>query len=227
MLYLGLVAGVVAGNLAAHAAHIDAFRVYVATLILIVPTIAGTRVLFVAVHWPLYRSNLRRIFNTREGGLLMYGGLPVMLLLSVPLLAALRLELGAFWDVATFTILVGMIFTRLGCLLNGCCAGRPSASWLGIYLPNEKGEWKRRIPTQVLEAIWAAVILMVAVVIWGRMPFAGALFLFVSASYAGGRFVMEFARERAPRARSFTLGHAISLVTLILSVSALAVSWRQ
>ncbi len=35
MLYVGLVAGVVAGNVAAHVVGIDAFRAYVATLVLI------------------------------------------------------------------------------------------------------------------------------------------------------------------------------------------------
>src|SRR5258708_25676526 len=125
MLYLGLVAGVVAGNVAAHAARIDAFRTYVATLILLIPALIGARLLYVASHWQIYRQDLRRIWDRNQGGNIMYGGLAAALLLSVPLLRGLRLSLGAFWDVASFTILTGMIFTRVGCLMNGCCAGRP------------------------------------------------------------------------------------------------------
>ncbi len=123
MLYFGLVAGVVAGNAAAHAARIDAFRAFVATLVLIVPALIGARLFYATTHWRLYRQSPRRIWNRRDGGATMYGGLPIALLLSVPLLAALRLPFGAFWDVAAFTILVGMIFVRIGCLMNGCCAG--------------------------------------------------------------------------------------------------------
>lgn len=120
MLYIGLVAGVVAGNVAAHAAGIDAFRAFVATLVLIVPALIGARLFYVASHWQLYRQSLWRICDRSGGGFAMYGGLPVVLLLSVPVLGALRLDFGAFWDVAAFTILVGMIFVRIGCLMNGC-----------------------------------------------------------------------------------------------------------
>jgi phosphatidylglycerol:prolipoprotein diacylglycerol transferase len=147
MLYLGLVFGVVAGNVAAHVADINAFRTYIATLLLIVPALLGARLLYVAANWHAYRTDLGRIWDTSQGGYIVYGGLPAVLLTSVPLLAALRLNFGAFWDVAAFTILTGMMFTRIGCLMNGCCAGRPSRTRLGVYLPNSRGIWERRIPT--------------------------------------------------------------------------------
>jgi len=122
MLYLGLVAGVVAGNAAAHAAGVNAFRVFLATLILMVPALIGARLLYVAANWIHYRKKPPQIWDRNKGGMAMFGGLLLALPLSVPLLRVLRLSLGAFWDVATFTILVGMIITRGGCLMNGCCA---------------------------------------------------------------------------------------------------------
>ena len=63
MLYFGLVAGVIAGNRFAHAIGIDAFRVFVATFALIVPTLFGARLLFVATRWSRYRHDLRRIWK--------------------------------------------------------------------------------------------------------------------------------------------------------------------
>jgi prolipoprotein diacylglyceryltransferase len=157
----------------------------------------------------------------------MYGGLAVVLPLSVPLLAALQLPLGAFWDVATFTILVGMIFTRVGCLLNGCCAGRPSRTWVSMYLPNHTGVWERRIPTQCLEAGWAGVLLVAAITVWRWLPFPGALFLLVSAGYASGRLVLESMREPQRRATRFTIDHAISAVLVMLSLAALTAYWPK
>jgi phosphatidylglycerol:prolipoprotein diacylglycerol transferase len=227
MLYLGLVTGVVAGNIAAHAAGIDAFRAYLATIILIVPALIGARLWYVASQWKIYRRAPRRIWNRREGGYIMYGGLPAALLLSIPLLRGLRLSFGAFWDVATFTILIGMIFARVGCLMNGCCAGKPSRTWFSLYLPNHQGVWGRRIPTQCLEAAWAAVLLLSGIVVWPRLPLPGALFLLVALGYASGRFGMEFLREREPEAGRFTLSHVISLVTVVLSISTLTIYWRQ
>jgi phosphatidylglycerol---prolipoprotein diacylglyceryl transferase len=225
MLYLGLVFGVMAGNIAAHKAGVNAFRAYIATMILIIPALAGARLLFVAVHWNVYRNDLARIWNRREGGYVMYGGLPLMLVLSIPLLRALRLNFGAFWDVSSFTILVGMMFTRIGCLLNGCCCGRPSDSWISLPLPDTGGVWERRLPTQVFEAFSAALLLVCAIFIWPSRPFAGAVFLVVVLGYSGVRFFTEFARERRPGAGVFRIAHAVSCVAFVSSAAALLLYW--
>src|SRR5262249_20751094 len=94
MLYVGLVFGVVAGDIAAHAAGIDPLRSYIATIILIVPALAGARLLYVAVNWRAYRHNLSRIWDRRQGGYVMYGGLVAVLVSSIPLLRALGLNFG-------------------------------------------------------------------------------------------------------------------------------------
>ena len=227
MLYLGLVAGIIAGNMAAHAAGVDPLRVYIATLLLVIVALAGARLQFVIINWQLYRGSGRRVWNSRDRGVSMYGGLPLALAASIPLLYALRLNFGAFWDVAIFTILVGMIFTRVGCVLNGCCAGRPTETWFSLYLPNLRGVWQNRFPTQFLEAICATVLLILALAIRQRVPFPGALFLLVAGGYAAARFLMEFMRERNPGASGLSWNHRISLVTLISSVSVLAILWRK
>ena len=227
MLYIGFVAGVVAGNVAAHAAGVDAFRVYVASLLLIPAGLLGARLFYVATHWPLYRENPRRVWSGNAGGAAQYGGFLVAVPLSLPLVAALRLDLGTFWDVAVFSILVVMIFGRIGCLLHGCCAGRPSKSWISIHLPNRLGVWERRIPTQCLEALWAAVLLFSAAAVWRWLPFPGALFLLVTAGYAAGRLVLESTREPRPGASAFTIHHGISVVMMVLSLTALSVRWPK
>lgn len=227
MLYLGLVAGMVAGDIAAHVAGIDPFRTYVALIILSVPALLGSRLLYVFLHWPVYRENPRRIWSRSEPGGAQYGGLPLILPISVLLLAVLHLPLGAFWDVAAFTIMITMIFGRVGCLLHGCCAGRPSQSWLAIYLPGRLGGPEKRVPTQLLEAAWAAVILVGAMVVWRRLPFPGALFLAVTASYASGRLILESLREREPAARPFNVFHGVSLGLVVLCLAMLAVRWPK
>jgi phosphatidylglycerol:prolipoprotein diacylglycerol transferase len=120
-----------------------------------------------------------------------------------------------------------MFFTRVGCLLNGCCAGRPSTTWLGLYLPNRGGIWERRIPTQIFESLWAGILLFCAVLMRRSAPFPGAVFLLVSLGYATGRLLMEFARERPQKAHGFSIAHVISLVITLASVSTLAIYWRR
>jgi prolipoprotein diacylglyceryltransferase len=227
MLYLGLVTGVLAGNAAAHSAGIDAFRVVVATMVLLVPALVGARLFYVATHWQLYRGNPRRIWDRSEGGAAQYGGIAVALPLSAPLVHALHLSWGEFWDAAVFTILAGMILVRIGCLLNGCCAGRLSESWLGVSLPDVRGVWARRIPTQLLEAGWAAVLLVFAIPFRERLPFPGALFWIVAAGYGAGRLVLESTREAGPADRRFTVHHAISAALILLSLAVLASHWPK
>lgn len=223
MQYLGLCAGVVAGNAAARAVGIDPFGTFVATCILMVPALGGSRLLYIASHWPAYRDNPSRIWNTSEGGAAQYGGILLAVPLSVPLLSALRIPFAEFWDVSMITIMVGMFFTRFGCLLNGCCAGRPSSSWLSMHLPDHTGVWERRIPTQLLEAGWAAILLASAVAIWPSLPFPGAVFLFVTGGYAAGRLLMESTRVKKRPGQSFTIHHVISLLIIALCLGALTI----
>jgi phosphatidylglycerol:prolipoprotein diacylglycerol transferase len=228
MLYIGLNLGVVAGNLAAHAAGIDAFHVFAATIVLVVPALIGTRLLFVLSHWHFYRQNPGQAFSRNQGGARQYGGFALMLPLSVPLLRALHLPFGAFWDCATFTILVTMIVGRVGCLMQGCCAGRPFTGWCGVRLPNHLGVWQRRIPTQFLEAAWAAVLLIGGVTVWRKLPFPGAFFLLATAAYGGARAVMESWREQTSgAANKLTVYQSVSVAMTVLALAALLVRWPK
>jgi phosphatidylglycerol---prolipoprotein diacylglyceryl transferase len=227
MLYTGLVAGIAAGNVAGHALGIDAFRVWAATCILTVPSLIGARLFHVAMHWRSYRGNVRAIWDRREGGAAQYGGFAIVIPCSVPLLAALRVPLGEFWDAATFTILAAMFFARIGCLLNGCCAGLPSTSWLSMNLPNRAKVWEKRIPTQILEAGMAALLFFAAIFLLPFRPFAGALFLVMTALYCGGRLALESTRESFRGRRGVKTYAYLSFVLILFSLTILAVRWPR
>jgi prolipoprotein diacylglyceryltransferase len=189
--------GAVAGTCAAAAAAPDRLggRVAVATVLLLVPALVGSRLLYVATHLDAYRGRWELAFSRSAGGGAMYGGLLLALPVSVPLLRVLEVPFGAYWDAALFTLLVGMIFTRVGCLLNGCCRGT------------------RKIPTSMLEAALAGVLLVGAFALNGELPFVGALFLGALAGYATGRFVLDF--TRAERVRRLTVAQTTSICAVL------------
>jgi phosphatidylglycerol:prolipoprotein diacylglycerol transferase len=195
MLYLGLVAGVYAGYGAAASMSIDPDRATAGVLILIVPALVGARLWFVATHWSVFRRDPRRIWRRGDGGAALVGGLVLAVAISPALLAALGLPFGAFLDAATFTMLVGMVFTRVGCLLNGCCGGRPSEGRLALRLPDHHGRWMRRHPVQILELLAAVALLAVALAVAADPPFAGAVFVCVVAGYGFTRAVLNPLRE--------------------------------
>ena len=224
-LYVGMVLGLIAGNYAANVSSLNSVRVFVATLLLIVVALVGARLLFVATHWQRYRREPSRIWRRPEGGAAMQGGLLLAVALSAPVLAAIGLPFGAFWDVATFTIVIGLIFARLGCLLHGCCGGRPTQGRLALCLPNQRGVWRRRIPTQLLEAGGGVLILLGAIALWDQRPFPGAVFLSAVTVYACGRFALEPLREHRDQLGRLDLQQALAAAFGTLALAGLLIAW--
>jgi phosphatidylglycerol:prolipoprotein diacylglycerol transferase len=193
MLYVGLTLGLVLGNLEANLRGLDGTRVYFATVLLVVPALAGARLAYVVGHWDSFRPEVAMVWRRSVGGHAMYGGL-LAVAVSVPLLGALDMPFWAFWDVATFTILVGMAFTRVGCLLQGCCAGRATTGAFGLMIRRQDGVAVKRIPTQLLEAGLGAALLGGVAAIPAEAP-VGVVFLAALAGYAAGRLLLQGTRE--------------------------------
>jgi phosphatidylglycerol---prolipoprotein diacylglyceryl transferase len=209
MLYLGLLAGTYSAYAAGRAGGMSGERFMTAILALLVPAVLGARLAFVASRWPAYRMQPRRILLPGgEGGAVAYGALACVPV-SVPLLLALGLPFASFWDAGAFGFLAAIVCLRIGCFLNGCCRGLVAG----------------RIPTQLLEAGWAALLLVGAILAADRMPFAGALFVATLAAYAAGRFVIDFGRD-APRKLGgrLTSAQAWSAGFVLLTVAFLTVT---
>jgi phosphatidylglycerol:prolipoprotein diacylglycerol transferase len=225
MLYLGMVFGVIGGTYTAALHGLDPMPVYGAMLLLLLPALVGARLLFIASHWEVYHLEPSRIWRRSEGGAALYGGLVASFVLSLPLLGLLGVSVAAFWDAAAVAMLIGMVPTKFGCLLNGCCAGRLTDGALALYLPNEQGIWCRRLPAQPLEAGLAVLLLIVSFAAWKRFPFDGVLFLTALAGYGLGRWWLESTRETIDRVGSISLHRAISAVLVVLSMAGLGLMW--
>jgi phosphatidylglycerol---prolipoprotein diacylglyceryl transferase len=225
MLGLGVILGMFAQQWAATRMGLDAARITFATLVLLAPALWGARLLYVCARWSEFRRTPRRIWRSSEGGAAMYGGLIVAVPLSAPLLNVLGVPFGGFWDTASYTMLVGLIVTRVGCFLNGCCAGIPTDRWFGIYLANDRGVWCRRIPAQILDAAWGILVLAGAFALEG-LAFRGALFLYTVAAYAAGRIFLESTREEQDRVFGLSLYRALSLGFVAATLIIFFVAWR-
>ena len=225
MLYLGLVLGLFAQHYAANRIQLNPTRTIITTLILLVPTLVGARLLFVLAHWSVFRREPHRIWRTAEGGLAMYGGLLLAVLLSIPLLSILGMPWGAFWDVASFTILIAIIVTRVGCFLNGCCGGRPTSGPFAFHLPDQHGVWRRRIPIQLLESAWALIVLIGAIEILALLPKPGTLFLYTLGAYGAGRIVLESKRQEQDFVFGLALNQIFLTASMIFSVMGLTITY--
>ncbi len=217
MLYLGCVAGFYAGAQMARAAGMPEIRWILAATALLAVALAGARLLYLRAHpGPMWHRD--------AGGAALYGGLLASLFVSIPVLDAARLPFWRFWDAASITMLTGLIFTRVGCARNGCCAGRPTGGPLGFLLPDHRGEVWRRYPAQLLEAAWGGVVLAAVVLLSRPSSPGGVLFAQVRAGYGAGRFVLEQLREES-RVRRFNTALSAALA-LGGAAAAMLWSWR-
>lgn len=221
LLCVGAIAGIAAGTYAGTLRGLDAGRTLAALLALVLPAVAGSRLLFVAANWGRFRNDFGRVWRIAEGGASLYGGLILMFLVSGPLLGALLLPFGSFWDAVIITLLTGMVFTRVGCLLNGCCAGRPAHGPLSLCLPDHHGVWRRRMPTQILEGGLGGLLLIASIALWDRLPFPGAVALADVAAYSVGRWFLDSTREEASidRIGSVNVNRAIAVGLVLFAAS--------
>jgi prolipoprotein diacylglyceryl transferase len=223
MLFVGIVCGVITATVVAEGRGLPADRVYVGLIALVAPAVVGARLLFVACHWRTYRHDLGRVFRRSDSGAALFGGFVLALVVSVPLLRMLRLPFAEFWDMGAVVLMVGMACTKVGCHLNGCCAGRPTAGLLGMRLRNARGVVARRVPAQLLEGALAAALLAITLPLSARLGFGGALVLTASLGYGVGRYALEGIREDPMRVSGVRVSRAIAASLAVVAALLLTV----
>ena len=86
--------------------------------------IAGARIYYVVFSWDMYRDNLLDIFNLREGGLAIYGGV-IGAVIAVFIMARVkRLSPFQIFDTVALAILNGQMLGRWGPVCHEASAGR-------------------------------------------------------------------------------------------------------
>jgi len=146
----------------------------------------------------------------RTGGvtapkLVLYHHTIAILLVTAAGLAAAGEPILLYLDATALGLGLAVAGGRLGCLLVGCCHGRPCTlgvrygehhRWEG-FTPYLVGE--RLFPIQLVESVWlAAVVAVGAILVLGGAP-AGATLTWYLMAYAAGRAAFEGLRGDPPR----------------------------
>jgi len=143
----------------------------------------------------------------------------------------LKLSLGRVLDLgAALPVPLGVTILRLGCIAAGCCYGKLTDSWLGIYLPDHDGYWALRYPTQLMSVV---ANFLIFITLWllerhllrraNHPPnwyFDGFLSLLFVVLYSLKRIVIGVLRENgAPLLGPFTWLELIAIGSLVISVA--------
>jgi phosphatidylglycerol:prolipoprotein diacylglycerol transferase len=204
---------------------------------IIISALVGAKLLLFVVDFRRYTSQPRDLMELLRSGGVFYGGLIAAVVVALLYLRRHRLPLWTTTDVFAPGIALGHIIGRLGCLMAGCCFGRPtSVPWaitfrdaaamanvgtpLGVPLH----------PTQLYEAGAEALILAFLLAFERRgRPFPGRTFWSYMLLYGISRFVIEFYRgdSRGMVFDVLSTSQFVSVILVPLAIVMLVVLGRR
>ena len=205
---IGMLAGIL---LAAHQAKVAGqnpdiiwdFAIYA-----IVFSIVGARLYYVAFEWDMYKDDLLSIFNTRQGGLAIYGGV-IAAFLTLFIYAKLKKQ-NPFWimDACVPGLILGQAIGRWGNFTNREVFGEYTDNLFAMRLPIEAvrardisenvashivegTNYIQVHPTFLYESLWNVGTLVFLLLYRRHKKFEGELALYYLAGYGLGRAWIE------------------------------------
>lgn len=150
----------------------------------------GARLFNFAVNPDAYGRSLQ-IYSLQLTGLSLYGGILGAFSAFLVWTAVFRLNPRPLLDALTAPAAAAFALARVGCFLNGCCAGKATNSFLGVVFPTKQGGeqftgiltllGKTNVavyPTQLFEMSLALIGLIPVMWLYFRKkPRAGTVFL--------------------------------------------------
>lgn len=172
--------------------------------------ILGARIYYVIFAWDYYKDDLLSIFNIRQGGLAIYGGIIGACIAVVIYSRKKKQSFGLLMDTASMSIVFGQIMGRWGNFFNREAFGDYTNNLFAMQLPvsavraNEITQkmWDHVVtvngveyiqvhPTFLYESLWNVGVLLFLFWFRKRKKFNGEVFLMYLIGYGLGRIWIE------------------------------------
>lgn len=196
-------------------------------IIIVVGSIIGSRLFHIFIEAPgYYWEKPIRVFYFWQGGFVSLGAFTISILGCIIYLKFRKLDVARYLDIAALVTPVIIFFVRVGCLLNGCCYGKPTDFFIHLTFTNPAStayQYYPNVPlhaTELYNMINGAIMFGVLYLVYKRRQFfgqVGAVFLIY---YAATRFFVEFLRGDVDRGVYF--GGAISTGQIVMVISLIA-----
>ena len=122
---------------------------------LIIFGILGARLLYILQNLNFYLDYPAQIFMLHKGGLSFYGGFILALIFAVVFFKREHLPALKTLDLLCPYLALAQGIGRIGCLLNGCCYGKPTDSILALCFPEE---FIGRYPVQIYSSLYLLLL---------------------------------------------------------------------
>jgi phosphatidylglycerol:prolipoprotein diacylglycerol transferase len=181
---------------------IDGNKVMDLGIYLIIAALVGAKVMLIVVDFKYFIANPREIFSLIRAGGVFYGGLLGALITAIVLVRRHGFRIWTTADLFAPGIALGHVIGRLGCLVAGCCYGRPTDVPWAITFTNPEAAANVGTPlgiplhpTQLYDAGAELAILILLLVTERRgRTFEGRTFWLYMLLYGISRFIIEFFR---------------------------------
>jgi phosphatidylglycerol:prolipoprotein diacylglycerol transferase len=198
MLALSFFLGILLAARRAPARGVNPDAVFDCALVIVFAAIVGARAMYVLFHHSEVRGILDAIAVWR-GGLTMYGGVLAAMGAAWVHLRRRNIPFLRMADVMAPSLGLGLMVTRIGCFLNGCCYGKPTGAGWGVRFPAHTlggsvfGDTPLH-PTQLYSSAVGLVILLFLLAVDRRRRPEGQLFALYLILEGAGRFGLDFFR---------------------------------
>jgi phosphatidylglycerol:prolipoprotein diacylglycerol transferase len=202
---------------------LDEARVMDLGIYIIISALIGAKLMLLVVDFDHFRRNPGDVLTLVRSGGVFYGGLILAVAVSLWYLRRHRMPVWTTCDAFAPGIALGHVIGRFGCLMAGCCFGRPTDVAWAITFTDPFAESNVGTPldtplhpTQVYEAGTELLILafLMATERKGRY-FAGRTFWLYILLYGISRYIIEFYRGD-PRGLVFGVLSTSQFISAIL-----------
>ena len=194
---------------------------------IIISALVGAKLLLLLVDFDRFKQNPAELFSIVRSGGVFYGGLIAAVAVAFWYMWRHKMPLWTTCDVFAPGIALGHAVGRLGCLMAGCCYGRPTSVPWAITFTNPEAAANVGTPlhvalhpTQLYESAAEALILVLLLVTEKKgRPFEGRTFWSYMVLYGISRFVIEFFRgDDRGLVYGFSTSQFISLILVPLAI---------
>ncbi|MBU3192120.1 prolipoprotein diacylglyceryl transferase [Clostridium bowmanii] len=194
--------------------------------------IIGARAYYVVFEFDQYRDNLIQVFNIRQGGLAIHGGVIFGMLAALIYTRYKKENLMQFADVAAPSIIIGQAIGRWGNFFNSEAHGGPVTQTFISKFPNfiQKGMLIDGVyyhPTFLYESMWNVMVCLILIYLLTKTFKKGTVFFTYIGLYSIGRFFIEGLRTDSLMFVGIRVAQLISLAGIALWIIFLAINYKR
>lgn len=176
--------------------------------------IIGARLYYVIFNLENYVSNPSKIFNLRDGGLAIYGGIIAGAISAYLICKKKKIDVLDFFDYICPYLALAQAIGRFGNFFNVEAFGEETTSLfrMGIYLGNE---YREVHPCFLYEFVACILIFVALRIVQKKRIFKGQIFSVYLISYGLARFLIESIRSDSLMLYSFRISQIVSIIFII------------